>query len=197
MVEKAAAAGRFSWRLPLCFMIVWLAGFATIAVCDPDVFFFLSIISSFPALLIISIALPIYAACRDRRQLLPILAMLALLWAIAVSLFRYNREHPFALHETAKWLAWSGDYKRQVLAQPASVNGALKHIEWDGTGFAGVAYNTVYLVFDPADTLSAAAGRQQSGKLSGIPCDVRLVRRLESHWYAILLYTDEFWEKCN
>jgi hypothetical protein len=46
---------------------------------------------------------------------------------------------------TARWLLWSRDYKSKVLSQPSSSSGDLKHIEWDGWGWAGM--NTaVYLV---------------------------------------------------
>jgi hypothetical protein len=58
-------------------------------------------------------------------------------------------------------------------------------MEWEATGFAGVANNTVYVVFDPTDSLLGAARNHTPGKFSGIPCEVRLVRRLESHWYSI------------
>ena len=54
-----------------------------------------------------------------------------------------------------KWLLYRHGYKAEVLAQP-SKNGELNHIEWDGWGWAGQD-TTVYLVFDPTDSLSAAA----------------------------------------
>jgi hypothetical protein len=38
---------------------------------------------------------------------------------------------------------------------------------------------------------------RQPGKFDGIPCEVRLVRRLESHWYDVLFYTDEYWGACK
>jgi len=83
------------------------------------------------------------------------------------------------------------------LAQPVPPNNELKHIEWDGSGFAGVANNTVYLAFDPTDALSTAAKSHQPGKFNGIPCKVLMVRRLESHWYTVLFYTDETWDQCK
>jgi hypothetical protein len=49
--------------------------------------------------------------------------------------------------DAAKWFARSHDYKSEVLAQPSSI-GELRHIEWDGWGWAGQD-TTVYLVFDP------------------------------------------------
>ncbi|MGB8543659.1 MAG: hypothetical protein WCD49_18670 [Candidatus Acidiferrales bacterium] len=130
------------------------------------------------------------------EQLLPTLGMLAVFWVTLLLPFFYEREHPFELHETAKWSMRSQYYKSEVLARPESTT-ELKHIEWDMSGFAGIANNTVYLVFDPADTLSTAAKSREPGKFDGIPCKARLVRRLESHWYGVLFYTDEYWGACK
>jgi hypothetical protein len=101
-----------------------------------------------------------------------------------------------AIRSTARWLIWSRGYKSQVLSQPATTNGELKHIEWDGWGWAG-QNTTVFLVFDPTDSLSVAARNHQPGKFNGIPCEVFLVRRLESHWYTAQFYTNEYWHQCN
>ncbi|MGC2528472.1 MAG: hypothetical protein WA639_12040, partial [Candidatus Acidiferrum sp.] len=90
-----------------------------------------------------------------------------------------------------RWLFFSHGYKSEVLAQSPK-NGELKHIEWDGWGWAGQD-TTVYLVFDPTDSLSAAAKGNHPGKFDGIPCEVPVVHRLESYWYTVQFYTDEFW----
>jgi hypothetical protein len=73
----------------------------------------------------------------------------------------------------------------------------MKHIEWDAWGFPGAGYTTVYLVFDPNDSLSAAAKNDSNGKFSGIPCGVSPVHKLESHYYSVILYTDTDWSHCN
>ena len=49
------------------------------------------------------------------------------------------------------------------------------------------------LSFDPTDSLSNAASTHQPGKYSGVPCEVVLVRRLETAWYTVQFYTDERW----
>jgi hypothetical protein len=72
----------------------------------------------------------------------------------------------------------------------------LRHIEWDGWGWAGMD-TTVFLVFDPADSLSTAAKSHQPGKYNGLPCEVSRVRRLRSHWYNVQFYTDEYWDRRN
>jgi hypothetical protein len=76
----------------------------------------------------------------------------------------------FAIRSAARWLAWSRHYKPEVLAQP-NVTGELKHVEWDGWGSVGQD-TTVYLVFDPTDSLSTAARDHHPGKFNGIPCEV-------------------------
>jgi hypothetical protein len=129
--------------------------------------------------------------------LLTVVSIGSIVWMIQETIAkRYERSHPFELHETAKWVTRSQSYKSAVLARQESTT-ELKHIEWDMSGFAGIADNTVYLVFDPADKLSTAAKSREPGKFDGIPCEVRLVRRLESDWYAVLFYTDQYWGACK
>ena len=96
-----------------------------------------------------------------------------------------------ALINSARWLIGSSHYKAEVLAEPSPANGELKHIEWDGWGWAGMD-TTIYLVFDPTDSLSRANGH--SGKFVGIPCEVLLVKRLEAKWYTVQFYTSHYWE---
>jgi hypothetical protein len=101
------------------------------------------------------------------------------------------------LRPSIRWLLWSHRFKAEVLARPAPVNGELRHMEWEATGFAGVANNTDYLVFDPTDSLAMAAKSHSPGKFSGIPCEVLSVLKLESHWYSVAFYTDEEWGQRN
>jgi hypothetical protein len=96
----------------------------------------------------------------------------------------------------ARWLVSSRRYKSEVCAQPTPKSGEFKHIEWDGWGWAGQD-TTVYLVFDPADSLSLAASTHLSGKFAGIPCEVPKVSRLESQWYVVTFYTNQDWGRCN
>jgi hypothetical protein len=126
-----------------------------------------------------SILLRVYAVkdaiANNRRRCLSILSMLAIHWAISVPLVKNYS----AVRDSARWLVWSRDYKVKVVAQPTSANGELQHIEWDGWGWAGQD-TVVFLVFDPTDSRAAAASHQP-GKFSGIPCEVYLLRRPESH----------------
>ena len=196
MIEPTIYAPRSLWRLPLYATIIEVVVFVPLATLHPDVSLVLDIFVVATLLVIISTVLIVWMI-GEARQIPPILATLAILWVIPVSLFFYNRDHPFELHESVRWLVSSHQYKSQVLAQPASTDGELKHIEWDAAGFAGVANDTVFLVFDPANSLSGAAERRQPGKIGGIPCQFRFVQRLESQWYAVLFYTDQSWNQCD
>ena len=102
----------------------------------------------------------------------------------------------YSIRTAAKWLMWSRRYKNEVLAQSGRKAGELKHMEWDGWGWAGQD-TTVYLVFDPTDSLSAAATSHAAGKFAGIPCEAAQVHQLESHWYSVQFYTNEFWGRRN
>ncbi len=118
-------------------------------------------------------------------MLITVVALAGVSWALL--------KNQGALRPSIRWLLWSNQFKAEVLARPAPDNGELRHMEWEATGFAGVANNTVYLVYDPTDSLSEA---RSPGKFNGIPCKVPYVLRLESHWYSIQFYTDEVWGQC-
>jgi hypothetical protein len=92
---------------------------------------------------------------------------------------------------SVRWLFLSRGYKARVLAQVP--NEQLKHVEWDGWGFAGAGDTTEFLVFDPADSLAGAAEALPPVKAPGLPCEVVRVRRLGRQWYAVLFYTDTYW----
>lgn len=131
------------------------------------------------------------AADRSKRRLAVYALFGASIVVAAALVWNYS-----AVRTAARWLVWSRSYKSKVLSQPAPPNGELKHTEWDGWGWAGQD-TTVFLVFDPTDSLSAAATSHQAGKFSGIPCKVFLVRRLESHWYTAQFYTNQYWGRCD
>lgn len=118
-------------------------------------------------------------------------AVLGVLIVTPLAIWNYS-----AAKTTARWLLWSRDYKSKVLSQPSSSSGELKHIEWDGWGWAGQD-TVVYLVFDPADSLSVAASIHQFGRFAGIPCEVPYISRLESQWYTVTFYTDREWGRCD
>jgi len=191
--NNSAAERRLDWRLP-----------SSVAAGAGIVLVSLIVYSPYGAELYILLIAPIIslsclvlllrAAIRKRpRQCLSMLLTLVAFLAVSGALLKNKN----ALRSSLRWLLWSQRFKAAVLAQPAPINGELRHMEWEATGFAGVANETVYLVFDPSDSLSAAAKSHSPGKFSGIPCEVPVVRRLESHWYSVWFYTDEVWGQRN
>jgi hypothetical protein len=189
-METDSGKERFNWRLLL------YAATATVVVCILDalaesdglVYLLAAAVVS-----LLSFALLLVAAIAKKfRICLTALSMLLVFWIVS---FGMARNH-YSIRNAARWSLWSRRYKAEVLAQPETVNGELKHVEWDGWGFTGAETN-VYLVFDPTDSLSTAAKNHMSGKFNGIPCKVPLVSRLENRWYAVRFYTDEGWGKAQ
>jgi len=115
---------------------------------------------------------------------LEILGAVAVLAVVLVIIW-----NTYALRSAIRWLARGPEYKARVLVQPASASGDLKHIEWDGWGWAEQD-TTVYLVFDPTDSLWAEATTNKSGRYDGLPCEVARVVRLERQWYTVQMYTN-------
>jgi hypothetical protein len=186
MVGKNTQRRGLGWHMPLYAVIAAVILFLPlIKESDNDVLYLFVVM---PGLFLVGICALVYAAFRRNGRI----AVASLMfWAVSALLFSYATE----IRTATRWLLWSHEYKKEVLAQPASTNGDLKHIEWDGWGWAGMD-TTVFLVFDPTDSLAAAAKNQESGKFSGIPCEASLVRRMESHWYTVTSMVAG-WGRCS
>lgn len=201
MVAESVHKRRLDWRLPLYSTVAELFVLIFITFCPFDLAAFVSLLVVAPLLLIFSLVLVVLlsraAVGYGRHQLLPILVTLAILWVVPTALLLYGGGHLRNIRDTTRWLLWSYRYKQDVLREPASPGGELKHIEWDGWGFPGAGDTTVYLVFDPKDSLAVAAKGEHPGKFNGIPCEVPFVHRLESQWYTVLFYTDQIWNRCD
>lgn len=122
---------------------------------------------------------------RQRFRTLSATALSLILQALLLTHYMSVRDH-------LRWLLFSGTYRAKVSAQPALAEQGLRHVEWDGWGFAG-SDTTVFLVFDPTDSLAETVGAPGPVKARGLPCEVARVRRLASQWYAVLFYTDTYW----
>lgn len=143
-----------------------------------------------PIVFLTFLVLVVSAAIRKmRRRCLSLIVTLLLFVAVSGAVLMKQD----AIRDHIRWLLSSRTFKAKVLAQSVPVNGELRHMEWEATGFAGVANNAAYLVFDPADSLSALHAQ---GEFQGIPCKVSRVRRLENYWYSVWFYTDEVWDDC-
>jgi hypothetical protein len=191
MIEKASEVDQFNWRLPVAALLVTPVIFLILAIFQPESLVYLFFVV--PIISVSLIAWAVYSAiAKKNRRCLAILSALAIFWIISVPLFK----NYLAVRSCARWSIWSNDFKAKLEAQPASPNGDLKHIFWDGWGWGGE--NTeVYLVFDPSDSLSAAAASHRPGKFDGLPCKVERVFRLEPNWYAAQFYTGTDWNHCN
>ena len=197
MDGNTAEANPINWRPPLCGAFVVFAIFISLAVCQADTALFSYLFLVGPCLILISIVLLLYTTFgKGRLKRRTVWATLGVVWLSFAGSFALDvRYHP-AMRTTARWLVWSHNYKDKVLAEQTPTDGEFKHVEWDGWGWAGMD-TTVYIVFDPKDSLSAAASIHQPGKFDGIPCKVPSVKRLESQWYTVTFYTDENWNHCN
>jgi hypothetical protein len=187
----------FSWLLPVCFGLVACAIFIFMAVCQTDtaLFLYLFVVGPFLALSTL-LLLSLIAVGKFRQNRRETSVALCVVWVIAASSFALHLYHPLAVRTPARWLLWSHNYKDAVLAQQASTNGDFKHVEWDGWGWAGMD-TTVYLVFDPTDSLLSAVSVRRPGRFKGLPCEVDEVDRLESQWYTVRFYTDRNWDHCD
>lgn len=188
MSEKTV--DRFEWQLPFYGLL------GAVIVLLPKMVFGNEIGTFLGTALIatiVGVILLVIVILMIRRQSMATLLMVAIFGAFSWLLFRASDD----IRTTGRWLIQSGRYKAEILAQPTSNNGELKHAEWDGWGFAGSADTVVYLVFDPNDSLAAAAKSHFPGKYSGIPCEVSNIRRLEKGWYTVLFYTNTDWNHCS
>jgi hypothetical protein len=185
----------FNWRMQLYAALIALVLFIAINICPSDTALLLYIFLVAPLLLGSTICLAIFVVfSKNRRQYLGLVPTLAIFYAISAATFW----HGFDIRSAARWLVWSNDYKARVLAQPQPPNGELKHIDWDGWGEFAQDFS-VFLVFDPNDSLSGPANNGQYGKFNGIPCKVDVVHRMESHWYTVLFegYVNASWDSCR
>jgi hypothetical protein len=189
MDDRMARRDRSNWWLPLIAAIGTFILFVPVMLhgSDTDILYVLIVVP------IISLIILLAAFFMWKRRGLAVLSMLVVYWAVSWGLLENFHE----LSWNSRWLYRSKYYKAMIQAQPPASNGDLKHIEWDGWGFPGAGDTVVYLVFDPNESLSAAAKNHSPGKFSGIPCKVYRVDRMESHYYSVMFYTETDWARCN
>jgi hypothetical protein len=184
---------QFDWVRPLCVVVgasILFVSLMAYSAYAP----FLYLLFFAPIIFLACLILLVAAAIDKRpRQCLSMLLTLVAFLGASWALFKNEG----TIRPSIRWLLWSHRFKAEVLARPAPTKGELRHMEWEATGFAGVANNTIYLVFDPTDSLAVAAKSHSPGNFSGMPCEVYRVLRLESHWYSVAFYTDEEWGQRN
>jgi amino acid transporter len=171
--------------LPLFVAILWKSD-------GPFFYFLLLIVFILPLVLLTLLLFRLFLSFRLGLTPLEVGCMLIVFCAASWLMVR----HSLDIRTSSRWLLRSKEYKSEVLAQPEPSNGALRHIEWDGWGFPGAGDTSVYLVYDPTNSLGSAARSGAPAQVSGIPCEVPSVRRLEDKWYTVLFYTEADWERC-
>jgi len=181
----------FNWRPSLYAAILALAVYLPLVLSQAfDLAIMIYLFVLLPALtLLLALFLGIVWFSKKRAPGRSILLMMVIYWAVSAALY-VNSE---SLRAELKWMWGAKEFKSQVLANPSKAPGELRHAEWDGWGMFGMD-TKVYLVFDPADSLSVAAARHSTGKIQGIPCIVASIRRLDSQWYSVKLYTGSVWK---
>jgi hypothetical protein len=193
MVEKIAERDRFNWWLPFYAAVGALILLLPLVIYAYDFGVIIYIVLAAPIICFIVLVTTIVVAIRKKRlKSLSILSILAVYCVVSWGMFKNSA----TIHTNARWFLWSKSYKAEVLAQPISANGEFRHVEWDGWGWSG-AETRAYLVFDPNNSLSAAAKSHSSGKFSDALCGVSRVFRLENQWYSVVFYTDLAWGQCN
>lgn len=206
--EKRAEANRFNWRFLAYGVILAVPYSALLALCHPDTGFLifilttllLSILGCF--FLVLGLTNLILTLLRRRGRgwppQLPAMLAIVIFWFCSGFFVVADNHFGPSVRTTTRWLIWSRKYKAEVLAQPAPANGELRHIEWESSGWAGMD-TTVFLIYDPTDSLLVAAKTSEAGEFNGIPCEVAQVRQLESHWYIAIFgfYVDEDWRGCH
>jgi len=119
------------------------------------------------------------------------LVCLTLLCFYALTSWQLNK-HWMEIRSETRWLAASRSWKVQVLEQSPKNDSGVKTVIWDGWGM--FAQDTdVYLVYSPDDRLR----NYSPSNLSGLPCPVWRVQRLEKQWYSVTFYTSEEWDYCG
>jgi hypothetical protein len=179
-----------TWLMPsvatLAFILIFLPLLLIPGVSDD---YFLLVL---PAIFIAGICTLIYAAVRKKLR---IALLVFAIWALSDFVYFHN----FQIRTFTRWTLFSHRYQNQVLAQPEPLDGSLKHMEWDGWGWAGMDFS-VFLVFDPADSLAEFAKAGRFGNVPRLPCDVSEIRQLGPHWYIVMFdgYVDQSsWTNCQ
>jgi len=184
-----AEASRINWVLPVSAAASLLILAVALIVYTPYAEFPLLFVVM-PLICMMLLVVLVIAIVKKRKSLQGSTA-LALAAVAVISFAVLKLQDP--IRESLRWLLWSNRFKAELLASPAPHPGELGHVQWEATGFAGVANNAIYLVMDPSDALYSAAQTGSPGKYPGLPCKVLKVRRLESRWYSVRFYTDEAW----
>jgi hypothetical protein len=129
-----AAKNRFNWWLPFCGAAGALLLFVPVMVYGNDISEMLYIFIAAPVVSFVLLLIATVFANRKRKfRALAVMSMVAVYAAASWSLFVYSPQ----LRWNTRWILWWREYKAKVIAQPATTNGDLKHVEFDSWGGFG------------------------------------------------------------
>ena len=189
MLEKEFARERFVWWFPLCAAVCVALTLFPLTVSSSDLSVILYVVVTVPLVSLVLLGICYKRRGRQRLTALSAFALFVIFTAVLFVRFPDTTD-------AGRWLVFGKSCKAELLAQPSPAPTLLRHMEWEGWGFAG-SDTTVYLVFDPTDTLANAAKTRKSGRFGDLPCEVFRVRQREKEWYTVQFYTDTDWEHCT
>jgi hypothetical protein len=192
MARQAAPADRFRWQLSVWAVVCTTILFVPLVIWNIDFGLILYFLFASIAILVELIITIVLANRTRHRRWLSFLAMIVATCATSSLLFT----NAFFIHTRGHWITQGSQSSAAVLAQPTPSAGDLKHVEWDGWGWGGND-TTVYLVFDPIDSLASAAKNHASGRISSALCGISRMQRLEKNWYSVVFYTNDAWGDCS
>jgi hypothetical protein len=176
---------RPNWVGLFCFAVAGLLVFIPLQLLESDE---ASLVFAFVALVATLILIGLVIASRSFVGVAIVAAYIVAALTLVV-----NGAYP--LRENVRWVVFASQAKANVLASHPR-QGQLPHAVWDAWGWAGMD-TSVYLVFDPDDSLLAASRLKSPGKPPGIPCAVYGVHHMEPHWYSVHFFTSEGCESCS
>jgi hypothetical protein len=156
-----------------------------------DFVIFLYLLFLLPVLTALTTIIMLIVAWFKKRWPQAAFSAVLVYWLIAIAILPFED----SLREHLRWMLHASMFKQQFQVKAQAAPGELRHMEWDGTGMIGQE-TSIQLVFDPENRLAPFAHKSRV-KVAGIPCEVPEIRRLESHWYSVTLYTNTDWEHCG
>jgi hypothetical protein len=178
-------AKRARWIELSCVAVLGLLAFIPLQLLESDE---ASLVFAFVALIATLVLIGLVIASRS-------FVGVAIVAAYIVTALALVSNGAYPLRENVRWAAFASQAKANALASHPRGQ-QLPHAVWDAWGWAGMD-TSVYLVFDPNDSLLAASRLKSPGKPPGIPCAVYSVHQMEPHWYSVHFFTSEEWESCS
>ena len=139
MSEEPTIDDRFRWWFPMCAAGCIVAATLPLTVSSSDLAVVLYVFVAAPT---VTFCLLRTAYPRRGYQRLASLSTFAVFLIFTAVLFT----HFLDIRYSIRWFVFGRHFKAEVMSQPRPAEGQLRHIDWEGWGFAGAGDTTVYLV---------------------------------------------------